>query len=128
MSAPETGTAEHLVFITGRLARPRLEKIAASLPAHLRWSIADAGVKVAALMTEEIIKRRVEIPEGATRIVLPGRCRANPEALAAHFGLPVERGRMRSWISPLGSASPDAASTCRATTCGSSPRSSMPRR
>ncbi|MDP4026198.1 DUF6513 domain-containing protein [Methylobacterium sp. NEAU 140] len=84
---------EHIVFVTGRLARARLEKTLAGLPAdRFRWSIADAGVKVAALMTEEIIRRRVEIPEGATRIVLPGRCRANPEALANHFGLPVERG------------------------------------
>lgn len=88
MSAPE-----HLVFITGRMAKARLEKVAATLPAErFTWSIADAGVKVAALMTEEIIRRRVTIPEGATRIVLPGRCRANPEALAGHFGLPVERG------------------------------------
>ncbi len=91
---PTTGpvAGDHLVFVTGRLARPRLEKIAASLPDRFRWSIADAGVKVAALMTEEIIKRRIELPEGATRIILPGRCRANPDALAAHFGLPVERG------------------------------------
>ncbi|MHC2089313.1 DUF6513 domain-containing protein [Methylobacterium sp. WCS2018Hpa-22] len=88
MSAPE-----HLVFITGRMAKARLEKVAATLPAErFTWSIADAGVKVAALMTEEIIRRRVTIPDGATRIVLPGRCRANPEALSAHFGLPVERG------------------------------------
>ena len=84
---------EHLVFVTGKLARPRLEKVASALPPErFAWSIADSGVKVAALMTEEIIKRRVTLPEGATRIVLPGRCRANPEALAAHFGLPVERG------------------------------------
>lgn len=88
MSAPE-----HLVFITGRMAKARLEKVAATLPPErYAWSIADAGVKVAALMTEEIIRRRVTIPEGASRIILPGRCRANPEALAAYFGLPVERG------------------------------------
>ncbi|MGX7703351.1 DUF6513 domain-containing protein [Methylobacterium sp. Gmos1] len=84
---------EHLVFVTGRLARARLERIAAALPPErFAWTIADAGVKVAALMTEEIIRRRVTVPEGATRIVLPGRCRADPAALAAHFGLPVERG------------------------------------
>ncbi len=93
MSSPEPLPPEHLVFITGRMARARLEKVAAALPPErFGWSIADAGVKVAALMTEEIIRRRVTIPEGATRIVLPGRCRANPEALARHFGLPVERG------------------------------------
>jgi dihydropteroate synthase len=87
VSAPE-----HIVFVTGRLARARLEKVAAGLPTTLRWSIADAGVKVAALMTEEIIRRRVTLPDGATRVVLPGRCRANPETLAAHFGVPVDRG------------------------------------
>jgi len=84
---------EHLVFVTGRLAKARLEKIAAGLPPErFAWTIADAGVKVAALMTEEIIRRRVTIPEGATRVILPGRCRADPAVLAAHFGLPVERG------------------------------------
>ena len=93
MTAPEHIVPEHLVFVTGKLAHARLEKVAATLPPErFAWSIADAGVKVAALMTEEIIKRRVTMPEGATRIVLPGRCRANPEALARHFGLPVERG------------------------------------
>lgn len=88
-----TDQPEHLVFITGKLAHARLEKVANTLPAdRYTWSIADAGVKVAALMTEEIIKRRVVIPEGATRIILPGRCRASTEILAAHFRLPVERG------------------------------------
>ena len=93
MSGDGDKPPEHLVFVTGRLARARLEKVARTLPAErFTWSIADAGVKVAALMTEEIIKRRVEIPESATRIVLPGRCRARPDLLAEHFGLPVERG------------------------------------
>ena len=84
---------EHIVFVTGKLARARLEKVAGALPPErFAWSIADAGVKVAALMTEEIIRRRVTIPAGATRIVLPGRCRADTGALSRHFGLPVERG------------------------------------
>jgi dihydropteroate synthase-like protein len=84
---------EHLVFVTGRLARARLEKIVAALPPdRFAWTIAEAGVKVAALMTEEIIRRRVTLPEGASRIILPGRCRADLAALSAHFGLPVERG------------------------------------
>lgn len=93
MSDGSDNKLEHLVFVTGKLAHARLKKVATTLPAErFVWSIADAGVKVAALMTEEIIKRRVQIPEGATRIVLPGRCRANPEVLAEHFKLPVERG------------------------------------
>ncbi|WP_018260981.1 DUF6513 domain-containing protein [Methylobacterium sp. WSM2598] len=84
---------EHLVFVTGRLAKPRLESVVAALPRErFTGTIADAGVKVAALMTEEIIRRRVTLPEGADRVILPGRCRADLAALSAHFGVPVERG------------------------------------
>ena len=84
---------ERIVFVTGRLAKARLEKVAAALPPE-RYEpvIVDAGVKVAALMTEEIIRRRIAIPDGVSRIVLPGRCRADLDALARHFGVPVERG------------------------------------
>ncbi|WP_046865721.1 DUF6513 domain-containing protein [Microvirga massiliensis] len=84
---------ERIVFVTGRLAKARLEKVVATLPSDRFESIIiDAGVKVAALMTEEIIRRRVEIPAGVDRIVLPGRCRADLDALGQHFGVPVERG------------------------------------
>jgi len=84
---------ERIVFVTGRLAKARLEKNVATLPSDRFESIIiDAGVKVAALMTEEIIRRRVEIPAGVDRIVLPGRCRADLDALGQHFGVPVERG------------------------------------
>ena len=84
---------ERIVFVTGRLANARLEKAAAALPPE-RYEpvIVDAGVKVAALMTEEIIRRRITIPDGVSRIVMPGRCRADLDALARHFGVPVERG------------------------------------
>jgi dihydropteroate synthase len=84
---------ERIVFVTGKLAHDRLEKILRTLPPErFQWSIANAGVKVAALMTEDIIRRRVAIPQGFDRMVLPGRCRANLESLREHFGLPVERG------------------------------------
>ena len=37
--------SEHLVFITGRMAKARLEKVASTLPTErFTWSIADAGV------------------------------------------------------------------------------------
>ncbi|WP_448954823.1 DUF6513 domain-containing protein [Labrys neptuniae] len=84
---------ERLALITGHLSRPRLERIMAGLgPVSFDWVILDAGVKVAALMTEEIIRRRIALPEGITRVLLPGRCRADLAALSAHFGRPVERG------------------------------------
>src|SRR5215510_1413073 len=85
--------AERILFLTGHLARPRLEKVLTSLGgAGFEWSIFDVGVKVAALMTEAIIARRLPRPVGAERILVPGRCRANLERLSAEFGVRFERG------------------------------------
>jgi dihydropteroate synthase-like protein len=84
--------AERILFLTGHLARPRLEKVLASLHAGFEWSIVDVGVKVAALMTEAIISRRVPRPVNAERIVVPGRCRADLDRLSAEFGVRFERG------------------------------------
>lgn len=84
---------ERLALITGHLSRARLERTMAALgPVSFDWLILDAGVKVAALMTEEIIRRRVTLPDGVTRMLLPGRCRADLDALSGHFGIPVQRG------------------------------------
>jgi dihydropteroate synthase-like protein len=84
---------EHILFLTGHLARPRLEKVLSGLgDAGFDWSIFDVGVKVAALMTEAIITRRLPRPVTANRILVPGRCRADLDHLAAAFGLPFERG------------------------------------
>jgi hypothetical protein len=85
--------AERILFLTGHLARARLEKTLAGLGrADFDWAIVDIGVKVAALMTEAIIRRRLSRPVGADRVVLPGRCRADLGRLAAEFGVPFERG------------------------------------
>ncbi|GGA58833.1 dihydropteroate synthase [Nitratireductor aestuarii] len=85
--------AEIRAFLTGKLARPRLEKVLTGLgQTDFEWRIVDTGVKIAALMTEEIIKRRVELPEGTSLAVLPGRFRGEPERLAEHFKVPFTRG------------------------------------
>jgi dihydropteroate synthase-like protein len=85
--------SEHIAFLTGHLALPRLQKVLAGMEAPgFTWSVIDVGVKVAALMTEPIISRRLPRPLDATRIMLPGRCRANLQRLSAEFGIPFERG------------------------------------
>ncbi len=84
--------AERILFLTGHLARPRLEKVLAGAELGVAWSIVDIGVKVAALMTETIIIRRLPRPVAADRVMVPGRCRADLARLAAEFGLPFERG------------------------------------
>ena len=85
--------AERVLFLTGHLARARLEKVLAETrDLVFEWSVFDVGVKVAALMTEAIISRRLPRPIAADRIMVPGRCRADLARLAAEFGVPFERG------------------------------------
>jgi dihydropteroate synthase-like protein len=84
---------ERLLLLTGHLAYPRLEKVMRSLgETPFVWEVCDIGVKVAALMTEAIIMRRLARPVAADRIILPGRCRANLARLTDHLGAPVTRG------------------------------------
>ncbi len=85
--------SERILFLTGHLARPRLEKVLSGLAdPGFDWSVLDIGVKVAALMTETIISRRLPRPVDASRILLPGRCRADLARLSAEFNVPFERG------------------------------------
>ena len=85
--------SERLLLLTGHLAYPRLERLMRSMgETPFGWEICDIGVKVAALMTEAIILRRLARPVAADRIVLPGRCRADLTHLSSHFGVPVTRG------------------------------------
>ena len=90
---PHEAMPERILFLTGHLARPRLEKVLSELAdPGFDWSIHDIGVKVAALMTETIISRRLPRPVQANRILLPGRCRADLGRLSAQFAVPFERG------------------------------------
>lgn len=85
--------AERLVFLTGHLARARLDKLLASLgETDFAWEIIDIGVKVAALMTEDIIRRRLKMPDGTSRVLLPGRFRGDVDGLSRHFGVTFQRG------------------------------------
>ncbi len=85
--------SDRTLFLTGHLARARLEKVLRETrDLGFAWSVFDVGVKVAALMTESIILRRLPRPIDATMIMVPGRCRANLEHLSAEFGVPFVRG------------------------------------
>jgi dihydropteroate synthase-like protein len=84
--------AESILFLTGHLAKPRLEAVLKSMEADFEWKVLDIGVKVAALMTEEIILRRLPKPVEADKIMLPGRCHADLDRLSAHYGVPFLRG------------------------------------
>jgi dihydropteroate synthase len=85
--------APRLLFLTGRLAEARLVATIASagLPAG-SWRVDNLGIKVAALMTEAIVKNRLAGPLDATRVIVPGRTRMSLDNLSAHYGVPFERG------------------------------------
>lgn len=86
-------TEDKFLFLTGQLAQERLRTtVAASGLAPGSWQVADIGIKVAALMTEKIVRNRLKPPIDATRVVVPGRARMDLKSLAAHYGVPFERG------------------------------------
>lgn len=86
MSSPD-------LFLTGRLAEDRLVATlkGAGLPVG-SWRVANIGIKVAALMTEAIIKNRLKYVGDAQRVIVPGRSRMDLDSLAEHFGVPFVRG------------------------------------
>jgi dihydropteroate synthase-like protein len=87
------GRVEHIVFLTGHLAEPQLKRVLAGIDAApFTWEVRDVGVQVAALMTADLIRRRIGTPLKADRLLVPGRCRGDLDALAAHYGVPVQRG------------------------------------
>jgi len=84
--------SERILFLTGKLAEKQLRQILAAMEPDFSYRVLDMGVKVAALMTAEMIGRRLKDTLGADRIVIPGRCRGDLAALSAQLGVPVERG------------------------------------
>src|SRR5258708_5308353 len=85
--------ADRILFLTGHLARARLEAVLAGAGnLGFEWSVCDVGVKGAALMTEAIIARRLRRRVEADGVILPGRCRMDLARLAKSFEVPFERG------------------------------------
>lgn len=84
---------EKLLFLTGSLAEDGLHRVLADLgETDFDWRVHNLGLKVAALMTGEMIIRRLPDCGDADRVILPGRCRGDLGRLETHFGVPFERG------------------------------------
>jgi dihydropteroate synthase-like protein len=83
-----------VLFVTGRLAEPRLRRIVGELagPAGIAPEVAVLGISVAALMHVEFIRRKLHVPPHIDRVVLPGWCQGDIAQLEQHFGKPFERG------------------------------------
>lgn len=84
---------EHILFLTGKLAEPSLLRVLKSMePTGFEYEVRQLGINVAALMTADMIIRRLKDIGPATRIMVPGHCRGDLEQVSQHFGMPVERG------------------------------------
>src|ERR1700739_2777880 len=84
---------DHIVFLTGKLAERNLRSVLEELaPEEFTYDVVRLPINVAGLMTADFIQRHLARPEGADRVIVPGRCRGDLEALGGILGLKVERG------------------------------------
>lgn len=90
--------SKNLLFLTGKLAEKSLHKVLEGIqadekrPQDFKYRVAQIGVSVAALMTPELILRRLPDAGDADKIVLPGLCRGDLTRLEEKYGIPVELG------------------------------------
>jgi len=82
----------HILFLTGKLAEKQLHSLLEKMRPAFTYTVHQLGVKVAALMTADMIGRRLHDTFGADRILVPGRCRGDLERLSEQLGVPVSRG------------------------------------
>jgi dihydropteroate synthase-like protein len=84
--------SERLLFVTGKLAAPALRDTLGRAGLPFDYDVAVLRITVAALMTTDWIAGRLEVPEGATRIMIPGMCEGDVDVLSERFGIPAEKG------------------------------------
>ena len=62
--------AERILFLTGKLAERQLSRILKAMKPEFSYKINQIGVSVAALMSENIIMRRVKVDSKIDKIII----------------------------------------------------------
>jgi dihydropteroate synthase-like protein len=88
---------QNLLFLTGKLAEKSLNKVLSEVQDNpktppFKYRVEQIGVSVAALMTPDLIARRVKQTGDADKVIVPGLCQGDLTKLEAQYGIPVERG------------------------------------
>ena len=84
---------ERILFLTGRLAHDSLcRELEGLKKRHFSYRVHELGLQVAGLMTADMVRRRLADAGDAQRILVPGLCGGDVEALSQNYGVPVERG------------------------------------
>ena len=74
--------SKKILFLTGKLAERQLSRILDSMKPEFNYKINQIGVSVAALMSENIIMRRVTKEKGYDKIIVPGKFRGDLQKLS----------------------------------------------
>jgi len=88
---------DNLLFVTGKLAEKSLNNVLKDIQVNskapaFKYRVAQIGVSVAALMTPEMIARRLKDTGSAKKMILPGLCQGDLSLLHRQYGIPAERG------------------------------------
>ena len=69
--------SERILFVTGKLAEPALRRVVAEVGPQVGFEpeVAVLPITVAALLTTYWVGRKLHIPAGTDRVLLPGYCR-----------------------------------------------------
>ena len=89
-----TAPRDRIHFVTGKLAEHSLRQVLEHLAPRVGfdYTVQVMNITVAALMTTPWIARRLDVPPGTTRVILPGACRGPLEAFADVTSVPIDRG------------------------------------
>src|SRR4051794_15748710 len=84
----------NVLFVTGKLAEPSLRRLLAELAprAGFEYSVAVLPITVAALATTPWVARHLNLAPGVQRVILPGLCRGDANAIRVPDGVLVEHG------------------------------------
>ena len=83
----------NILFITGKLAEKNLKKILDCIEdKDFSYEIRNLNINVAALLTTEMIYRRIGNVDNFSKIILPGKVRGDIDELAKKLKIEIERG------------------------------------
>ena len=87
-------STESIHFVTGRLAEPALRNILDQIAekSGFEFTVDVLPITVAALMTPDWIAKRISIPPGTDRVVLPGYCEGDLSAIKNVANVSIEIG------------------------------------
>jgi dihydropteroate synthase-like protein len=105
-----TTSPPRILFVTGRFAEPALRQVVPPLAEQLGFTcdIVVLPITVAALMHVEWVQRKLTVPAGVSRVILPGWCQGDLSILSNQWQVPFERGPKDVFDLPEYLGRPDA--------------------